>query len=327
MKFEQKDKMMIFSETSISDLFFTEYLSQIPGEYVKIYIYLVFLSKYGKDIKVNDLSRILSLPFKTISEGTKFLEEYGLITKKGTGGYVVVDLQEETLNKLYKPNITLTPEKINQNAKNKERAKVIEHINNMYFQGTMGPIWYSQIDLWFSKYNFEEQVMIALFDYCKNREALHKNYVQAVAEAWGNNNIKTFTELENYYQNQEKMMQIKKTIAKKLGKRNGMTQYEEAYVEKWVNEYGYSLDIIEIALKRTTFKSNPNFEYINNIITDWHDRNLKTPEEVERFLEQRKKQNKDVKELKKNTSKATQREYSNLDFLYSNKEIEGENNG
>lgn len=35
------------------------------------------------------------------------------------------------------------------------------------------------------------------------------------------------------------------------------------------------MNIIEIALKRTTFKQNPTFEYINNIITDWHDRNLK----------------------------------------------------
>lgn len=55
----------------------------------------------------------------------------------------------------------------------------------MYFQGIMGPSWYNDIDLWFRKYNFDEQVMIALFDYCYNRSALHKNYVQAVAEAWG----------------------------------------------------------------------------------------------------------------------------------------------
>ena len=327
MKFEQKDKPMMFSQTAIPDLFFTEYLSQIPGDYVKAYIYILFLSKYNKDVKINDLSRMLGIPYKTIGEGLKYLEENGLITKKGTGGYVMVDIQEEILNKLYKPNITLTPDKINQNSQNKERVKAIEHINNEYFQGTMGPIWYSQIDLWFNKYNFEEQVMIALFDYCRNRNALHKNYVQTVAEAWGNNKVRTWSELERYYQKQDKLNQIKKTIAKRLGKQNNLTQYEEAYIEKWVGEYGYGLDIIEIALKRTTFKSNPTFEYFNNIITDWHERNLKTPEEIEKFLEQRKKQSKDVKQMQQKTSKASQREYSNLDFLYSNKEVEGENDG
>lgn len=50
-------------------------------------------------------------------------------------------------------------------------------------------------------------------------------------------------------------MKIKRTITKKLGK-TSLTQYEEAYIEKWVIDFGYDLNIIEIALKRTTFKSN-----------------------------------------------------------------------
>ena len=80
------------------------------------------------------------------------------------------------------------------------------------------------------------------------------------------------------------------------------------------------MNIIEIALKRTTFKQNPTFEYINNIITDWNERNLKTPNEIEAFLEQRKKQNKDIKDLKTQVTKINyeQRQYNNLDFLYAN---------
>ena len=66
----------------------------------------------------------------------------------------------------------------------------------------MGPSWYNDIDLWFRKYCFDEQVMIALFDYCYKRSALHRNYVQTVAEAKHTNNIKTFDELDKYYENQ-----------------------------------------------------------------------------------------------------------------------------
>ena len=80
------------------------------------------------------------------------------------------------------------------------------------------------------------------------------------------------------------------------------------------------MNIIEIALRRTTLKQNPTFEYINNIITDWHDRNLKTPSEVQAFLEQRKKQEKTTKDLKAKVNKGNyeQRNYTNLDFLYAN---------
>ena len=126
------------------------------------------------------------------------------------------------------------------------------------------------------------------------------------------------------------MMKIKKSIAKKLGKHSGLTQYEEAYIEKWVNDYKYNMDIIEIALKRTTLRSNVSFEYLNNVITDWNDRNLRTPQQVTEFLEMRKRQNKDKKELTQKVKKESfeQREYSNLNFLYANNDsIEGENNG
>lgn len=319
MKLEQNEKPLLFSETMIPDIFFSEHLSELPGDYLKIYMYILFLSKYGKDIKLNDLSKKLNIPLKSINDGLKFLEEHGLVTKKTTG-YIIVDLQEATLHNLYKPNLTISKEKIEQTAKNKSKAKVIEHINNMYFQGIMGPSWYNDIDLWFKKYNFDEQVMIALFDYCYKRSALHRNYIQTVAEAWASNKVKTYNDLDNYYSQQEGLNKMKKSIAKKLGKYNGLTQYEEAYIENWVSNFGYDMNIIEIALKRTTFKQNPTFEYINSIITDWHDRNLRTPSEINAFLEQRKKQDKNAKELKSKVNKANyeQRQYSNLDFLYAN---------
>ena len=319
MKLEQNEKSLLFSETTIPDIFFSEHLSELPGDYLKIYMYMIFLSKYNKDIKLNDLSKKLNIPLKTINEGIKFLEDHNLITKKATG-YIIIDLQESTLHNLYTPNLTMSKEKVEQTAKNKSKSKAIEHINNMYFQGIMGPSWYNDINLWFRKYNFDEQVMIALFDYCYKRSALHRNYVQTVAEAWASNKVKTYSDLDNYYQQQESLNKIKKSIAKKLGKYNGLTQYEEAYIENWVLNFGYDMSIIEIALKRTTFKQNPTFEYINNIITDWHDRNLKTPSEIDAFLEQRKQQEKNTKELKSKVNKANyeQRNYDNLDFLYAN---------
>ncbi len=326
MKLENTEKSFLFSQTTLPDVFFVDFLSQLPGDYLKIYLYLVFLAKYKKDIKLNDLSKKLSLPLKTINEATTFLEKNNLITKK-EHGYLITDLQELTLHKLYTPNLKTDSNKVEEISKNKSRAKVIECINNKYFQGIMSPAWYSDIDLWFKTYNFEDQVMIALFDYCFNRSALHKNYVQAVAEAWGNSKIQTWNDLDVYYQKQDKLVKIKKDIAKKLGRHNSLTQYEEAYIEKWLFEYNYDMNCIEIALKRTTLKSAPTFEYLNNVISDWHDRNLKTTHEIEAFLEQRKKQKQDEKKLHQQVSQASfeQRHYDDLSFLYANLQNGGTN--
>lgn len=320
MKLEQNDKPLLFSYTELPDIFFTEYLSQLPGDYIKVYLYLIFLSKYGKDIKINDLSKKLELPLKTIQDAIKYLEEESLLIKKNTG-FIICNLQEIELHKLYNPKVTSSPEQMQKTAENQYRAKAIENINNEFFQGIMSPSWYGDIDLWFRKYNFDEEVMIALFRYCFNRSALHRNYIQAVADAWAKNNIKTFNDLDVYYEKQEKLNKLSKIISKKLGITRQLSQYEEAYIEKWNIEYSYSLEIIEIALKKTTSKANPNFDYLDKLLTDWHERKFTTVDEIQNFLNDMKQKNKNIKELEKNSGYKNydQRNYDNLDNLYANK--------
>ena len=319
MKLENSDLSSLFSNTLLPDIFFSEYLSEASGDFIKVYLYMVFLSKYDKDIKINDLSKKLVLPVKTIQDAVKYWEEKCLIIKKNTG-YIINSIQEIELHKLYKPKTALSADQIQKSAENQKRAKAIDFINNKYFSGLMPTTWYPEIELWFKKYNFDEEVMIALFGYCFDKSALHKNYVQTVAEAWNKNNIKTFNDLDIYYEKQEKINIIAKTISKKLGISRNLTQYEYGYIEKWVIDFCFGMDIIEIALKRTTSKVNPTFDYLDKLLTDWHDRGFKTSNDVQAFLAEMKEKNKNVKKLEKQTGydKYEQRTYDNLDNLYAN---------
>ncbi len=319
MKLEQNDLSMLFSTTSLPDVFITEYLSAASGDYIKVYLYILFLSKYDKDIKLNDLSKKLALPLPVIQDAIKYWEEAEVLTKKGTG-YIVNNIQEIELNKLYSPKLTISKETVQNMEKDKSRSSAIEAINGMFFQGIMSPSWYGDIDLWFKKYEFDEEVMIALFRYCFEKSALHKNYVKTVAEAWHSNNIKTFTELDEYYEKQEQLNKIKKSITKKLGLNRNLTQYEEAYIEKWLQKYKYSFEIIELALKKTTSKSNPNFDYIDKIISDWHERKLLNSEDVKNYLLEFKSKSQQIKELEKKTGYQNydQRNITNFDNFYAN---------
>ena len=319
MKLEQSESSFIFKTTPLPDIFFTEYLSEAPGDYIKVYLYCLFLSKYNKEIKINDLSKKLSIPIKIIQEALTFWENGDVITKKGND-YIVNNLQEIELHKLYSPNITLSKETIEENSKSKSRAKIIDTINSMYFQGIMSPAWYSDIDIWFKKYNFEEDVMLALFGYCFEKSALHKNYITAVADAWHTAGIKNFDQLDKYFEDKEKLNTIKKNISKKLGLSRKLTQYEEGYIEKWICDYNYSFDIIEIALKKTTSKTNPNFDYLDKMISDWKDRNLTTSADVQNYLLEFKNKTKKVQELQKKTNynNYDQRNVINFDNLYAN---------
>ena len=296
MNFE-KNWSMLFEDMNIPEVFVTDYLSAADGNYVKIYLYCMFLCKHGSEISPLDLSNKLSLPLPVIEQGLKYWEDNMVLTRKQKD-YILNDLKQQEINKIYTPKLTSNPEDAVKNAaKNLQRTQTINAINSMFFQGVMSPTWFTDIDTLFVKYKFDDDVVIALFQYCFDRQALHRKYLFAVADGWSKSGIVTMDDVDNYYAQFEKMNQIKKTITKKLGFVRKLSEYEEAYVDKWVSDYKYPLDIIEIALKKTTSKANPNFDYIDKILTDWHERKLTSTSEINEFLKNQKIKQKEFKQV------------------------------
>lgn len=296
MNFE-KNWSTLFEDINIPELFVSNHLTNANGDYVKLYLYCMFISKHNGDISPLDLSKKLSLPLSTVEQGLKYWEENGVMTRKQKN-YILNDLKQQEIGKLYTPKLTSLPEDAVKNtSKNVQRTKIINAINSMFFQGVMSPTWYTDIDTLFAKYKFEEDVVYSLFQYCFDRQALHRKYLFTVADAWAQSGIVTMEDVDNYYSQFEKTNQMKKSIGKKLGFVRNLSEYEEAYVNKWVNDFNYPLDIIEIALKKTTSKTNPSFDYIDKILTDWHERNLNSVSDINEFLKTQREKQKEFKQL------------------------------
>lgn len=317
MKLSQNEKSLLFSSTEIPDMFFTEYLPEANSDSIKVYLYILFLSKYNKEIKINDLSKTLSLDFPVVQEAIKYWENTGLLIKK-MDGYSIAEIQEIELSKLYSPKVTALPEDALKSSESQYRAKAIENINSQFFQGVMSPSWYNDINLWFNKYGFDEQVMLALFNYAYDKRALHRNYIQATADAWSKNEIRTFNDLDAYFEKQEKRNSLNSEIAKKLNLYRKLTTYEEEDIVKWTENYGFSMDIIEIALKRASSNNKVRFDYIDSLLTDWHNKELHSKEEVDTYLQSIKDKDKKSNSVKKLAFEYTQSTFDNLDSLYDN---------
>lgn len=317
MKLVSNDKSFLFSSTEIPDVFFTEYLPEAKSDFVKVYFYILFLSKYDTEIKINDLSKTLALDFPVVQDAIKYWEQKGLLMKN-PNGYSFTNIQEMELNKLYTPKVSLDPETIEKNTENQKHAKVMDSINAQFFSGTMSPSWYADIDLWFEKYGFDEQVMLALFNYAYDNRALHRNYIQTVAEAWSKEKIKTFNDLDLYFERREKINILKKDIAKKLNLSRNLTAYDEEYILKWYETYHYNMDIIEIALKKSATKNNIRFEYIDKLLSDWHEKELSTASQVNTYLDSLKTKEKKTNQIKKMAFEYTQSTFDNWDALYDN---------
>lgn len=312
------NKSLLLADTQVSDIFISEYFADIDGDFVKVYLYCLYLEKFGKEIDVLDLAKKTGLELARVKQAMDYLNGAGLIIAS-ENGIMLCDLKEKEINKLYRPKLSNSPEEAEKTLKvNKKRSEVVTMINNTFFQGIMNTSWYNDISTIFDKYGFEEDVVYSLFKYCYDKHALHKKYLFTVADAWYQNKIKNLDDLDRYYSEYEKTNKIKKQITKKLGFTRNLTEYEEAYIEKWTMEFGYDLSLIELALKKTTSKSNPNFEYINKIITDWNEKGLKTKEAIEEYSKQVVEKNKFIKQNKDTNAyvNTDQQEYNDLDRFY-----------
>jgi len=324
MKFVKKSKMEL-SDTLVPDLFILNHMVSLEEVDIKVYLYLLFLSKSQTEMDNTTLAKKLCITENELSFSLDRLQTEELLVKTSQG-FSIVDLKEVEVNKSYIPKME---PKINRVQTELERKRIAaaEAINESFFQGIMSLGWYTDIGTLFKNYSFSEEVMIALFHYCQERKALNKKYVYAVAENWYHGGVKTFEQLEEFLESYDVIQKIKQKIVKALRLNRNITKYEEQYINSWVKEFGYDFSMIEEALKRTVSISNPTISYINGILNNWYKKGFKTVEDLknaEKEFEQKKLEktstgyNK-IKETNNTKFKNyEQRTYNDLESFYDN---------
>lgn len=324
MKFEKDERSELFEKTEISDVFFTEYIAEAPSVAVKVYMYLLYYTKYNKDLSLNDLPKILGITYNEMNNALEYLTNKGIMIRKESG-YTLTSLETIELHKLYKPKIGLTAEEIKSNSKDQYKEKTIQAINDKYFQGMMSTSWYNDVLLWFKKYGFTEEVMLALFEQgYKNGAVQHRNYLLAVADSWAANKVKTHNDLDSYYIKLDKLNNLEKKIKRVLKIRRSLSSFESDLIKRWAVEFCYDFEIINLALAETIKISNPSFKYVDKILEDWYEKGLKTEKDVLKNQEEHQKKSKQSKNTNINqkgqttnkSGRVKKTRFSNIEEMY-----------
>lgn len=316
MKFISKNKMEL-SDTSISDLFILNYMNSLQGVDIRLYLYILFSLKNHMELEIPELAKQLGVTEAEISNSLDVLQAEELITKTSQG-FIVVDLKDVEVNKSYIPKMEPKVNRV-QSELERKRMAAASAINESFFQGIMSLGWYTDIGTLFKNYSFSEEVMIALFHYCRERKALNRKYVYAVAENWYRGGVKTFEQLEEFLESYDNIQKIKQKIQKALRLNRNFTKYEEQYIDTWVKDYKYEFNIIEEALKRTVAKSNPSLKYVDAILTNWYKKGYKTLEYIKNEVQSDNENNKEsTSKVKPKYQNYEQREYEDIESFYDN---------
>ena len=143
----------------------------------------------------------------------------------------------------------------------------------------------------YDEFAMPAEVVLLLVQYCKD-ESLRRygpgrtvgmGFIYRVAQEWFDQEILTYEQAEQWLRRREERRSQYGELRRELGITDrDFTRTERAYIDAWLG-MGFGTDVISIAIERTVANTGGmKWKYADKILQVWHEKNLHTPEEVER---------------------------------------------
>ena len=103
-----------------------------------------------------------------------------------------------------------------------------------------------------------------------------------VAISWSESGITT---VEQAKENASIHSQVYYAVMKALGiSGRNLVDTEMNYIKKWSKEFGFDTQLISLACQRTISAIHqPSFEYVDSIMTSWHNNQVHTTEDADKL--------------------------------------------
>ncbi len=284
--------------------FIDKYIDKIPAEHSVIYLYCVKKAAVS-DITAKEAAEALQKDEKDILALFNYFALLDIASIKGDT-ILINGIPTEKVASPYmnRPDTDIEEVKYAAKANPEIRSLLTEaskYLGRMLSGNDMTTI-YSFYDF----YKLPIDVILYLFEYCSAQNKSRLSYHEKIALDWAENNIDTIEKAK---------LRVKafdadlNAILKTMGiAGRTVTPAENSLIKKWKNEYGFTMDMIIFACEK-----KPSFNYADAVLSNWHDKGIKTLEEAkkedEKYASQRKKESEPKKSKNQFTGFANQRKY------------------
>lgn len=274
--------------TLVHNRFLDEYMIRANGEFVKVYLYLLRCCTTGTDVSLSSIADAFNYTENDVKRALGYWEGLELLhVSYGADGsladIVLLDgAPEKPQNRLesYTSRIAeqseLSNRRIFMSADRKkelaaqEDVRQLLYIAEQYLGKKLSSTEVTNILYYYDELHFSSDLIEYLIEYCVSKGKKNVNYIRAVALEWASRGITTVEEARrdtNLY-NRDFY-----AVLNAFGlKDRSPGQAEAETMTRWFSEYGFSLDIVLEACRRTLLRTHePNFPYANRILQSWYE--------------------------------------------------------
>lgn len=287
MFFSEWDKKP--SVTPVPNSFILNHMKDAPGEYVKVFLYLLMASDLkDPELTPEKLALILSCTKADIVDALKYWESQKCLDlyyrdDNVTGVRITLDPFEKK-----KESHRLAQDRVRSFINENSEAKRLLFVTEQYFGRPLTPIETSTLLYFMDELGFSFDLCDYLVQYCVSKGHKSIKYIEKVALEW---HMKGYTSPEVAKAGSSNWSKIHFEVLKAFGIRNrNPIPKEVEYIDKWYKEYCFSVDIIAEACSITlTSTGKQSYEYADGILSRWHASGIKTLSDIKRSNDEHKK--------------------------------------
>lgn len=284
--------------TIISNRFIDEYMVAANDAQIKIYLYLIRMTSSNLPFGISDIADRFNYTEKDVLRALCYWEKLKLLSLDYDS--------EQTLKAVHVlpfPSLTpkaeivpLTP-KLAASAKtaptakapfsadalaafqnNNETAQII-FIAEQYTGRMLSKTDLETLLFIYDTLKFSTDLIDYLIQYCVGRGKKQFSYMEKVAIDWSEAHISTVRQAKLRTTKYDKQVY---GIMRALGKSSEPTEPEVSYIRKWINELGFSSEVILAACERAVLATDRNrFQYTHAILSKWHDAGVRNVKDIE----------------------------------------------
>lgn len=152
--------------------------------------------------------------------------------------------------------------------KGNEEAQQILFVTEQYIGRQLTRNDMETILFLYDRLGFSADLIDYLVQHCVERGKRDFRYIEKVALSWAEQGIATPKQAQLASKKYDKNVY---TIMKALGKNAAPAPKELEYINKWTNEYGFLLDVIQEACDKTVMTTDTHrFAYADGILSKWY---------------------------------------------------------
>lgn len=268
--------------TLIENIFIDQYMPKANGEFVKLYLYLLRCASAGKELSLSSIADVFDHTEKDVRRALAYWEKLNLLKLQYDAKGSLCDIlflngsPESEIAAANTPSSGMCVGKGNgltrdrkKQLREQEQIRQLIFVAEQYYSRPLTSTEQSTLMYFYDTLHFSADLIEYLIEYCVSKGSSSIHYMEKVAQEWYKDGITTVAQAKsntnlynkNYF-----------TIFNAMGiKGRNPAPAETDIMNRWLNEFDFSIEIILEACCRTIRQTHqPNFQYANKILEQWH---------------------------------------------------------